>query len=146
MAVVDFFTEQEKKQITDAIKAAERNTSGEIRVHVEGRCKDDVLDCAAYWFEQLKMHQTAERNGVLFYLAVTDRKFAILGDAGINAKVPDDFWEATKELMLSRFKEGRFADGLSEGILMAGDQLKEHFPHQDDDVNELSDDISFGKK
>jgi len=146
MAVADFFTEQEKKQITDAIKAAELNTSGEIRVHVEGRCKDDVLDCAAYWFEQLKMHKTAARNGVLFYLAVTDRKFAILGDAGINAKVPDDFWEATKELMLSRFKEGRFADGLSEGIRMAGRQLKEHFPHQDDDVNELSDDISFGKK
>ena len=146
MAVADFFTEKEKKQITDAIKAAELNTSGEIRVHVEGRCKDDVLDCAAYWFEQLKMHKTAARNGVLFYLAVTDRKFAILGDAGINAKVPDDFWEATKELMLSRFKEGRFADGLSEGIRMAGKQLKEHFPHQDDDVNELSDDISFGKK
>ena len=146
MAVVDFFTEQEKKQITDAIKAAELNTSGEIRVHVEGRCKGDALDCAAYWFEQLKMHKTAARNGVLFYLAVTDRKFAILGDAGINAKVPDDFWETTKELMLSRFKEGRFADGLSEGILMAGKQLKTHFPHQDDDVNELSDDISFGKK
>ncbi|RKD87757.1 TPM domain-containing protein [Mangrovibacterium diazotrophicum] len=146
MAVVDFFTEQEKKQITDAIKAAELKTSGEIRVHVEGRCKEDVLDCAAHWFEQLKMHKTAARNGVLFYLAVTDRKFAILGDAGINAKVPDNFWESTKDLMLSHFKKGRFADGLSEGILMAGKQLKEHFPYQKDDVNELSDDISFGKK
>ena len=146
MAVADFFTEEEKKQITDAIKTAELNTSGEVRVHVEGRCKGDVLDCAAYWFGQLKMHKTAARNGVLFYLAVTDRKFAILGDAGINAKVPDNFWDHAKEHMLERFKEDRFADGLSEGILMAGEQLKKHFPYQTDDVNELSDEISFGKK
>jgi len=146
MAVVNFFTETEKKQITGAIKAAELNTSGEVRVHVEGRCKGDVLDCAAYWFEQLKMHKTAGRNGVLFYLAVTDRKFAILGDVGINAKVPENFWENIREHMLSCFKEGRFADGLSEGILMAGKKLKEHFPYQNDDVNELSDEISFGKK
>ncbi len=145
MAVADFFSEVEKKQITDAIKTAELNTSGEVRVHVEGRCKGDVLDCAAYWFEQLKMHKTAARNGVLFYLAVTDRKFAILGDAGINAKVSENFWGNIKEHMLDRFKEGRFADGLSEGILMAGEQLKTHFPYQDDDVNELSDEISFGK-
>jgi len=145
MAVADFFSKEEKKQITDAIKAAELNTSGEVRVHVEGRCKGDVLDCAAYWFEKLKMHETAARNGVLFYLAVNDRKFAILGDAGINAKVPEDFWESTKVHMLSRFREGRFADGLSEGIIQAGEQLKKHFPYQDDDVNELPDEISFGK-
>jgi uncharacterized membrane protein len=146
MAVADFFSEAEKKQITDAIKTAELNTSGEVRVHVEGRCKGAVLDCAAYWFEQLKMHKTAARNGVLFYLAVTDRKFAILGDAGINAKVPENFWANIKEHMVGCFKEGRFADGLSEGILMAGEQLKTHFPYQNDDVNELSDEISFGKK
>lgn len=146
MAVADFFTDAEKKQITDAIKAAELNTSGEVRVHVEGRCPGDVLDCAAYWFGQLDMHKTALRNGVLFYLALTDRKFAILGDAGINAKVPGNFWEQIKEHMLGCFKEARFADGLAEGILMAGEQLKKHFPHRDDDVNELSDEISFGKK
>lgn len=145
MAVADFFSESEKKQIKDAIKVAELNTSGEVRVHIEGRCKGEVLDCAAFWFEQLKMHKTTARNGVLFYLAVTDRKFAILGDAGINAKVPGNFWENIKEHMLACFKEGRFADGLSEGILMAGEQLKTHFPYQDDDVNELSDEISFGK-
>ena len=146
MAVTDFFTDAEKKQITDAIKAAELNTSGEVRVHVEGHCKGEVLDCAAYWFGKLDMHKTAARNGVLFYLAVTDRKFAILGDSGINTKVPENFWEEIKEHMLSRFKDARFADGLSEGIIMAGEQLKTHFPYQDDDVNELSDEISFGKK
>lgn len=146
MSVQNFFTEDEKTKITNAIKTAELNTSGEIRVHVEGKCPGEVLDSAAYWFEKLKMHKTELRNGVLFYLAITDRKFAILGDGGINAKVPEDFWENIKEHMLSRFKEGKFADGLAEGILMAGEQLKKHFPHQSDDVNELSDEISFGKK
>ena len=145
MGVQNFFTEDEKKKVTDAIKTAELETSGEVRVHVEGKCPGEVLDSAAYWFEKLKMHKTALRNGVLFYLAVEDRKFAILGDAGINAKVPDNFWEKIKEHMLSRFKESQFADGLSEGIIMAGEQLKTHFPHQKDDVNELSDEISFGK-
>jgi len=146
MSAYKFFTEEEKAKVTHAIKSAELNTSGEIRVHVEDHCQEEVLDCAAFWFKKLKMHKTALRNGVLFYLAVNDRKFAILGDAGINAKVPENFWEEIKERMLSRFKEDRFADGLSEGILMAGDQLKNHFPYQKDDVNELSDEISFGKK
>ena len=145
MSAYKFFTEEEKTKVTDAIKSAELNTSGEIRVHVEDHCKREVLDCAAYWFKALKMHQTALRNGVLFYLAVNDHKFAILGDAGINAKVPENFWMEIKERMLSRFKEDRFADGLSEGILMAGEQLKTHFPYLKDDVNELSDEISFGK-
>ncbi len=85
------------------------------------------------------------RNGVLFYLAIEDRKFAILGDAGINARVPSDFWDATKELMVEKFKLGLMAEGLIAGILMAGEQLKSHFPYQQDDVNELSDEISFGK-
>jgi uncharacterized membrane protein len=146
MSVQDFFTEEEKKQITTAIGNAELNTSGEIRLHVERKCPEDVLDRAAYWFEQLAMHKTGQRNGVLFYLAVDDHKFAILGDAGINAKVPDNFWETIKALMVSKFEEGQFADGLSDGILMAGEQLKAHFPYQKDDINELSDEISFGKK
>lgn len=145
MLVQNFFTDEQKKQITDAIKASELNTSGEVRLHVEGRCNGEVLDCAAYWFEKLKMHQTELRNGVLFYLAVTDRKFAILGDAGINAKVPANFWEDIKEHMMGKFRQGLFADGLAEGILMAGEQLKAHFPYQKDDVNELPDEISFGK-
>ena len=145
MSVENFFSTEEKKQITDAIAQAELNTSGEIRLHVEGKCKIDVLDRAAYIFEKLEMDQTAQRNGVLFYLAVYDRKFAIIGDSGINQLVAADFWNETKETMLSLFKEGKFADGLSRGILMAGEQLKANFPYQSDDVNELSDEISFDK-
>lgn len=145
MSVENFFSEEEKKQITSAIAEAELNTSGEIRLHVEGRCKIDVLDRAAYVFGQLNMHQTAQRNGVLFYLAVYDRKFAILGDSGINKVVPANFWDEIKETMLTFFKQGKFAEGLSKGILMAGEQLKSNFPHQSDDVNELSDEISFEK-
>jgi len=145
MSVENFFSKEQKKQITDSIAEAELNTSGEIKLHVEGRCKIDVLDRAAYVFEKLEMHKTAQRNGVLFYLAVYDRKFAILGDAGINQLVPADFWDQIKGTMLAQFKEGKFADGLSKGILIAGNQLKTHFPYQKDDVNELSDEISFDK-
>ena len=145
MSVENFFSKEQKKQITDAIAEAELNTSGEIRLHVEGRCKIDVLDRAAYVFEKLEIHKTAQRNGVLFYMAVYDRKFAILGDAGINQVVPANFWDHIKETMLGFFKDGKFADGLSTGILMAGEQLKAKFPYQTDDVNELSDEISFEK-
>lgn len=145
MIAANFFTKEEKEKIKEAIGHAELNTSGEIRLHVDNRCKIDVLDCAASWFERLKMHNTEKRNGVLFYLAVKDRKFAILGDAGINAVTPEDFWDTIKEKMLTHFKEDKFAEGLVMGIEMAGEQLKAHFPYQSDDINELSDDISFGK-
>ncbi|WP_167615779.1 TPM domain-containing protein [Maribellus sediminis] len=145
MSVHKYFTEQDKLQITNAIRVAETNTSGEIRLHVENKCPGDVLDRAAYIFEKLEMHKTELRNGVLFYLAVEDRKFAILGDAGINQKVNDDFWESTKEKVIVHLKDGKYAQGLAEGIVMAGEQLKAHFPYQKDDINELSDEISFGK-
>lgn len=144
--VESFFSEDDKKQILDAIREAEHRTSGEIRVHLENSCKIDVLDRAAYIFEKLKMHQTKLRNGVLFYLAVKDRKFAILGDAGINRVVADDFWDQIKENMLNEFKEERFAQGLTTGISMTGKALRKFFPYQSDDVNELPDDISFGSK
>ena len=145
MSVENFFSSEEKKRITDAIADAEKNTSGEIRLHAEGHCKIDVLDRAAYVFKKLGMHETEQRNGVLFYLAVHDRKFAIIGDAGINRVVPSDFWNEIKETMLSFFKEGEFTDGLTKGILMAGEQLKANFPYQKNDVNELSNEISFDK-
>lgn len=145
MSVQKYFTEENKLQIVSAIRVAETNTSGEIRVHIEKNCKEDVLDRAAYWFEQLGMHKTKLRNGVLFYLAVEDHQFAILGDAGINQKVPSDFWEETKGLVISKFKEGSYAEGLAAGIIKAGEQLKQHFPFKSDDVNELSNEISFGK-
>lgn len=144
MNVRKYFSEKEKLQIKNAIRAAEFNTSGEIRVHIEKHCKEDVLDRAAYWFEQLEMHKTELRNAVLFYLALEDHQFAILGDAGINLKVSDDFWENIKEVMTGYFREGKFTEGLSTGIIMAGEQLKQHFPWNSDDVNELSDEISFG--
>ena len=138
------FSKTEQEAIVSAIKEAELNTSGEVRVHVESSFKGDVLDQAAFMFKKLGMLKTEQRNGVLFYLAAKNRKFAVLGDAGINAKVPDDFWEDVKAKMLEEFKEGKLADGLVKGILMAGEKLKEHFPYQTDDVNELSDEISFG--
>lgn len=124
---------------------AENQTSGEIRVHLDNRCREDVLDRAAWWFKKLDMHKTNLRNGVLFYLAVSDKKFAIIGDAGINAVTPEDFWDSIKETVLGHFREGEFCEGLCTGLHMAGQALKSHFPHQEDDVNELSDDISFGK-
>lgn len=140
-----FLSESDRKMIVDAIKEAELNTSGEIRVHIESRCKGNVLDRAAYIFKKLKMHETKLRNGVLFYLAYKDRKFAILGDAGINQKVPENFWDKIKDRMAEKFREGKFAEGIAEGIIESGNQLKKHFPYQSDDVNELSDEISFGK-
>lgn len=146
MSVQSYFTEENKLQITNAIRVAESNTSGEIRVHIEKHCKTDVLDRAAYIFEKLEMHKTKLRNGVLFYLAFEDRKFAILGDAGINQKVPENFWNEIKETALEEFKQGYFAKGFSKGIIMAGEQLKAHFPYQKEDLNELSDEISFGEK
>ncbi len=140
-----YFTQENKLQIANAIRVAEMNTSGEIRLHIEKYCKGDVLDQAAYVFEKLEMHKTKLRNGVLFYLAVEDHKFAILGDAGINQKVPSDFWDKTNDTVLSKFKEGKLTEGLTTGILMAGEQLKANFPYLADDKNELSNEISFGK-
>lgn len=142
----NFFTSEEKLNITMAIKDAEKDTSGEIRVHIENYCKGDVLDRAALLFEVLKMHKTEKRNAVLFYLAIRDKKFSILGDAGINAVTPDNFWDLIKESLQASFTKGEFANGLITGIHMAGKALKEYFPHEKDDINELSDEISFGKK
>jgi len=143
MKPADFFTHEDKHLITEAIKGAEKDTSGEIRVHIELKCNEDVLDRAAYIFEKLQMHQTKLRNGVLFYLAIRDKKFAILGDAGINNVTPETFWDDIKETMLSFFRDQKFAEGLGQGIRMAGKELKSHFPYQRNDVNELPDEISF---
>ena len=141
----NLFTSEQKQLIVDAIHEAEKNTSGEIRVHIEKKCNEDVLDHAAFMFDALDMQKTAQRNGVLIYLSTEDHQLAILGDAGINQKVPVNFWESTKDLMIGHFKQGNFTEGLSRGILLAGEQLKKHFPYQKEDKNELSNDISFGK-
>lgn len=141
----DTITPADEEKISAAIREAEQNTSGEIRVHVESNCDKDVLDRATEIFAELNMHQTKLRNGVLFYVALEDHQFAVLGDAGINAIVPDHFWEDITEHVIRHFKQKHYAEGLAEGILMAGQQLKAHFPYDHKgDVNELSDDISFG--
>jgi uncharacterized membrane protein len=139
------FSKAEEQRIVNAIKAAEENTSGEIRIHIERKCKKDVYTEAVEVFERLGMTKTELRNGVLILVALDDHKFAIIGDQGINEKVPSNFWEETKELMVDHFKAGRIADGIIEGITDAGKQLKQYFPYQSNDENELDDDISYGK-
>ena len=143
MKASTFFTPKQQEVIIRAIREAEHATSGEIRVHIETSCKVDVLDEAAWLFKKVGMHKTAHRNGVLVYLALKERRFAIIGDSGINAVVPPGFWDSIRDHMQQRFVEGLFTEGLSEGVKMAGEKLKEHFPRQKDDVNELPDDISF---
>ena len=145
MAVKDFFTQAQQQEISHSIERAELNTSGEIRVHLEDTCKTEPLKRAIEVFEKLAMHQTELRNGVLFYLAVKDKKFAVIGDQGINDLVGNDFWDDVKSEMLHHFKLSKFSEGLCKGIEMAGEKLKFHFPYQADDINELSNDISFGE-
>ena len=138
------FTQQEQEAIEEAIRISELETSGEIRVHIDTTCKGNVLDRAAEVFSKLEMHKTEQRNGVLFYLAQRDHKFAVIGDAGIHAQVSGNFWDEIKIKMQHKFRSGHFAEGLTEGIRMAGTQLKQHFPWHEADRNELSDKISFG--
>jgi uncharacterized membrane protein len=141
----DFFSKQEQEDIRQAIMNAELDTSGEIRVHIENNFTGDVLDRAAFVFKQLGMNNTELRNGVLIYLAVKNRRFAIIGDRGIHQVVPENYWVDIKANMLNHFRENRFTDGLIEAIEATGKHLKKHFPHERNDVNELPDEISFGK-
>jgi uncharacterized membrane protein len=145
MSIKSFFTDLQQKAILEAIESAEKNTSGEIRVHLEGKCKIDPTKRAIEVFEKLKMHETELRNGILFYLATNDKKFAVIGDTGINNVVPANFWDSVKDGIISNFKNGKFAEGLIEGIYLTGEKLAIHFPYLDNDVNELSNDISFGE-
>ena len=144
MKAKDLFSNHEQEKIVKAIEAAELNTSGEIRVHIENACSDKVLDRAAYVFKYLEMHKTALRNGVLFYLSIKDGKFAVIGDAGINAKVTPDFWNSVADIVIKNFKEEKFTEGLSDGIKLTGLKLKDHFPYEFNDNNELKNEISFG--
>src|SRR5476651_1679766 len=137
------FNEEEQQRIRTAIEDAEKCTSGQMRVCIEKTCSESVLDRAAKYFHQLNMHKTRLRNGVLIYVATVDRKFAIIGDAGINKVVPENFWDDTKEDMLQHFKYGNLVEGIVTGIAISGDHLQKYFPHQLDNSNELSDDIAF---
>ena len=134
---------EEDRRVVEAIQQAERNTSGQIKVHIENFCHINVERRSLMVFKHLKMNKTKQRNGVLIYLAVKDHKFAILGDEGINKVVGNDFWNDVKDLMMSHFKEGRFADGLEQGIQRCGEKLKAYFPHQNDNTNEIPDEISY---
>lgn len=142
--VEDFLTQEEEQEIVAAIRAAEQNTSGEIRVHIEKHTSIDAFKRAMEVFHLLKMDETELKNGVLIYLAVKDKSFVICGDKGINDLVPNDFWDCTRDVMVTHFKAGRYKQGLVDGILRAGEQLQKFFPYQDGDVNELSNEISKG--
>ncbi len=142
MQVEDFLTKKEEEKIIAAIRKAETATSGEIRVHFEKNLNKDCLERAQELFFYLKMENTKDKNGVLFYVAVDDHQFAIIGDEGIDKVVPDDFWESVKNIVVKEFAKGNNANGLVMGILEAGQKLQQYFPYQKDDINEISDEIS----
>ncbi|TXD52675.1 MULTISPECIES: TPM domain-containing protein [unclassified Polaribacter] len=139
-----FLTKKEEEEIISAIQIAEKNTSGEIRVHIEVSSEKDHYERALEVFYLLKMETTKDANGVLIYVAVDDKKFVICGDEGINKVIPKDFWNSTKDSIQSHFKKGDFKQGIVDGILTAGKELKIHFPYQSDDINELSNEVSKG--
>lgn len=141
--IEEFLTAKEEEEVVEAIRQAEKKTSGEIRVHIEKSSKGDIWKRAMEVFHLLKMDNTKEDNGVLIYVAIDDRNFVIYGDKGINEVVPNDFWESTKDEIVAEFKKGNFKQGLINGITRAGHELQVHFPwSEDSDENQLSDKIS----
>jgi uncharacterized membrane protein len=139
-----FISPEEEQEIIAAIKVAEKNTSGEIRVHIEASTEMNHDKRSLEVFHLLEMNNTKDKNAVLIYVAVKDKKFVIYGDKGINKVVPEGFWTTTKDIMQNHFKQGNFKQGIVDGILKAGEELQEHFPWQIDDVDELSNEISKG--
>lgn len=145
MGVVNFLTETQKQEIIDAISTAEKGTSAEIRVHLDSMCLGNPVTAAIKQFNALGMDKTKERNAVLVYVAYKSRKCAIIGDDGINKVVGETFWDDCYQSMSTHFKNNDFGGGIAAAVLKSGEKLKEFFPYQSDDVNELSDEISFGK-
>lgn len=144
--MINFFTKEEGSDIVAAIRAAEMNTSGEIRVHLEKNFDGSLMEAALRTFKKLKMHRTRLRNGVLFFIVPDRRGFVVLGDEGINKIVPEGYWNDVRDILQEYFREGHYAQGLIEGIMRVGEKLKAHFPREQDDKNELSDDISYGSE
>jgi uncharacterized membrane protein len=140
-----FITAEERDQIVKAIESAELNTSGEIRVHIESYCKKDPVGRAILIFNKLRMYETRERNGVLIYIAFKSRKLSVIGDSGINSMVPENFWNEVKEILASHLAKGELSAGLVKAISLSGEKLKAYFPYKNDDINEQSNEISFGK-
>lgn len=137
------FTEAEEKRIVLAVKEAENDTSGEIRVHVDRYCKTNPLLKAQNLFTHLKLNETELKNGVIIYVSIDDKQVAVYGDQGINDLVEPDFWDTTLQKMTDLFKNGQLVDGICAGLKEAGERLKEHFPKLDNDINELPDEISY---
>ena len=144
IAIEDFLSKQDEQEIVQAIIKAEKLTSGEIRIHLEDSAEDKGSERAYEVFHLLKMDETELKNGVLIYVAVQDKAFVICGDKGIDEVVPHDFWEETKSIIEKHFKEGNFKQGIIEGVLLSGEQLKKYFPWVDTDINELDNEISKG--
>ncbi|GGK40306.1 MULTISPECIES: TPM domain-containing protein [Flavobacteriaceae] len=142
--VEDFLTATQEQALIETIKVSEKNTSGEIRVHIEKSTEKSPMDRALEVFYMLEMDKTELRNGILIYVAVESKKIAIIGDEGINNLVPKNFWDEELAMLISYFKASNFTKGLELTILKIGEKLKEFFPYQKDDSNELSDEISKG--
>ena len=142
----NFLTADQQATVVDAVRFAEKRTSGEIRIHIDGECTDNPMKRAEEVFGKLGMHRTELRNGVLIYLACNTKVFAIIGDKGINDLVPEHFWEDVIGIMGKEFRSGRFTEGLVQAVIKVGEKLQEYFPYQQDDINEQPDEISFGEK
>ena len=142
-----FFSDEERQLIVDAVRTAERRTSGEVRIFVESRCPYmDAIDRAAEVFLKLQMHKTVERNAVLIYVAITDRQLAVYGDEGIHKRVGQEYWDREVKQMISSFNRENYAEGIRDCVTDIGEALHEHFPFNNDtDKNELPDNIVFGK-
>ena len=146
VGVETFLDAAERQRVAQAIAEAERRTSGEVRVHLDEHIEDDVLDHAAFVFEELGMHRTKDRNGVLIYVSTGDRKVAVVGDTGINERVPAGFWTDVVGVLKLHFAAGRRAEGLCEAVGMVGEKLKALHPYQSDDRDELSNEVSMRKR
>ncbi|TAK37307.1 MAG: TPM domain-containing protein [Saprospiraceae bacterium] len=142
--MINFFKKEEEQRIIAAIREAESQTSGEIRVHLEKDFKGKVEDAATKTFARLRMDRTADNNGVLIFIVPSKKQFAIIGGKGIHEKVPPNFWQDVRDVMQHHFRDGNYTEGVCQGVLLAGQKLKEHFPWQSDDENELPDEISYG--
>ncbi len=143
MALADFIPSEGQRRIADAITEAERHTTGEICVHVTPRCRGKVMKRAIKAFNRLKLFATKRRNAVMIFVAYKDRKFAILGDSGINEAVPNGFWDEEASTLGQYLKAGRPVDGLCEIIAHMGEKLSHYFPGERDDENELSNEVTF---
>lgn len=139
----EFLAQLEQKRVVDAIAAAELQTSGEIRVHIQPKARGEIREVAERTFERLGMTKTALRTGVLLFIACEEQRFTILGDRGIDEKVPAGFWDEIAAKLTIRFKAGEFTDGIVEAIHSAGEQLRQFFPRAEDDVDELTNEINI---